>query len=61
VGGAPARGSRRTRILRGLPWLHDQSYHRSGYHVTVVEADQEPRWRHVIAPHADHYLFAEDR
>jgi hypothetical protein len=48
-------------LLACLLALRDQSYPRSGYHVTVVEADQEPRWRHVIVPHADHYLFAEDR
>jgi hypothetical protein len=47
-------------LLACLLALRDQSYPRSGYRVTVVEADDVPRWRDVIAPLADHYLFAED-
>jgi hypothetical protein len=52
-------GGRRLRnLLACLLALRDQSYPRAGYRVTVVETDEKPRWREVIAPYADHYLFA---
>lgn len=47
-------------LLACLLALRDQSYPRSGYRITVVESDETPRWREIIAPYADHYLFAED-
>jgi hypothetical protein len=52
-------GGRRLRnLLACLLALRDQSYPREGYRVTVVETDEVPRWRDVITPYADHYLFA---
>lgn len=47
-------------LLACLLALRDQSYPRQGYRVTVVETDAVPRWRDIIAPFADHYLFALD-
>jgi hypothetical protein len=47
-------------LLACLLALGDQSYPRSGYRVVVVEADETPRCREVIARYADHYLFAPD-
>jgi hypothetical protein len=51
-------GDRLRNLLACLLALRDQSYPRDGYQVTVVESDDEPRWQEVIAPLADHYLFA---
>ncbi len=51
-------GERLRNLLACLLALRDQSYPRDGYRVTVVETDGVPRWRDVIAPYADHYLFA---
>lgn len=45
-------------LLACLLALRDQSYGRDRYRVTVVESDAVPRWRHLIARYADHYLFA---
>jgi hypothetical protein len=47
-------------LLACLQALGDQSYPRSGYRVTVVEADETPRCREAIVSYADHYLFAPD-
>lgn len=41
-----------------LKSLSDQSADRSSYHVTVVEADDEPRWRELAENYADEHLFA---
>jgi hypothetical protein len=51
-------GVRLRNLLSCLLSLRDQSYPRECYRVTVVESDAEPRWREVIEPYADHYLFA---
>ncbi len=53
-----AGGNRLRNLLACLLALRDQSYPRDGYRVTVVETDGVARWRDVIAPYADHYLFA---
>jgi hypothetical protein len=45
-------------LLACLHSLRDQSFPRERYHVVVVESDATPRWREVISPHTDHYLFA---
>jgi hypothetical protein len=45
-------------LLACLRTLRDQSAPRSSYRVTVVECDDYPRWREVIEPRCDHYLFA---
>ena len=45
-------------LLACLLSLRDQSYPREGYCVVVVETDNRPRWRDVIAPRTDYYLFA---
>jgi hypothetical protein len=51
-------GARLRNLMACLLSLRDQSYPRDRYRVTVVESDDRPRWRDVIAPLADHYLFA---
>jgi hypothetical protein len=51
VGGARARN-----LLACLAALADQRG-RASVAVTVVECDDEPRWRDRIAPLVDHYLF----
>jgi hypothetical protein len=38
--------------------LADQSAERVEYQVVVVESDEKPRWRHVLAPLCDQYIFA---
>jgi N-terminal domain of galactosyltransferase len=55
------RGAQRFRLrnlLACLLALRDQSTPRERYQITVVEADDEPRWGDVIRPLADHYIFA---
>lgn len=51
-------GARLRNLVACLLSLRDQSYPAGNYRVTVVESDSEPRWREVIEPLADHYLFA---
>ena len=51
-------GERLRNLLACLLALRDQSFPRVGYRVTVVESDDRPRWRDVVARYADHYLFA---
>jgi hypothetical protein len=51
-------GMRLRNLLACLHALRDQSFPRERYRVTVVEADEVPRWKDFIAPLADHYLFA---
>lgn len=41
-----------------LKALSDQSADRSSYQVTVVESDDEPRWRELVENYADEHLFA---
>ena len=36
--------------------LRDQTMSAHDYRVTVVEFDDHPRWRHLVAPLADHYV-----
>ncbi|MBB5801435.1 hypothetical protein F4560_001203 [Saccharothrix ecbatanensis] len=38
--------------------LADQSVDRADYQVTVVEADDEPRWRELAEKYADEHIFA---
>jgi len=45
-------------LLACLLSLRDQSLPRERYTVTVVESDEAQRWRDVIEPRADHYIFA---
>jgi hypothetical protein len=52
------QGWRLRNLLACLLALRDQSVPRDSYQVVVVESDDEPRWREVIRPFADHYLFA---
>ncbi|MET8155377.1 galactosyltransferase-related protein [Sphaerisporangium sp. NPDC005289] len=51
-------GARLRNLLACLQSLRDQSFPRERYQVTVVESDSFPRWRDVIEPYADNYLFA---
>ncbi|MGW0804682.1 glycosyltransferase [Nonomuraea sp. NPDC002799] len=53
-------GARLRNLLACLLALRDQSFPRQAYQVVVVESDDEPRWREVIEPFADHYLFARN-
>ncbi|MFD5315851.1 glycosyltransferase [Streptomyces sp. NPDC127098] len=41
-----------------LAGLTDQDLPRDRYRIVVVESAAEPRWRSVIEPHVDRYLFA---
>ncbi len=52
-------GARLRNLLACLIGLRDQSFPRESYRVTVVECDDQPRWREVIEPFTDTYLFAE--
>jgi hypothetical protein len=54
----PGGGDRLRNLLACLRALRDQSYRRNNYQVTVVETDDRSRWRDVIAPLADNYMFA---
>jgi hypothetical protein len=45
-------------VLATLRGLADQSMPRARYHLTVVESDARPRWRDVLDPLVDTYLFA---
>jgi hypothetical protein len=52
-------GGRRARnLLACLHALRDQDYPRERYQITVVETDVESRWREVILPYCDRYVFA---
>ncbi|MDG4785128.1 glycosyltransferase [Micromonospora sp. WMMD1102] len=51
-------GDRLRNLLACLRSLRDQSFPREHYQVTVVESDEQSRWRDVISPFADNYLFA---
>ncbi|WP_019435819.1 glycosyltransferase [Streptomyces sp. AA0539] len=52
-------GMRLRNLMACLQALSDQSVSRHRYQVTVVESDDRPRWRQVIEPLVDSYLFAE--
>lgn len=45
-------------LLACLLSLRDQSAPRASYRVVVVESDDEPRCRDIVAPWTDRYLFA---
>ncbi|MEV6717525.1 glycosyltransferase [Lentzea sp. NPDC051208] len=45
-------------LVACLKSLSDQSVDRSSYQVTVVESDDEPRWRDLAENYADEHLFA---
>lgn len=51
-------GMRLRNLLACLQSLSDQSYPRDGYRIAVVESDDRPRWRELLEPRVDHYLFA---
>ncbi|QNS09360.1 glycosyltransferase [Streptomyces xanthii] len=51
-------GVRARNLVACLLSLGDQSFPRDRFRVTVVESDAHPRWREVVAPYADDYLFA---
>ncbi|MFI6470209.1 glycosyltransferase [Streptomyces sp. NPDC050516] len=51
-------GTRLRNLLACLLSLGDQSFPRARFRVTVVESDDTPRWREVITPYVDHYVFA---
>jgi hypothetical protein len=51
-------GQRVRNLLACVASLRDQSIDRVRMTVTVVETDDEPRWRHVVEPVADEYVFA---
>lgn len=50
--------SRLRNLLACLLSLRDQSASRVSYRVAVVETDEEPRWRDILTPWTDRYLFA---
>jgi hypothetical protein len=52
-------GRRARNLLACLRALRDQDYPRERFQVTVVETDVEPRWRDVVAPYCDRYVFAQ--
>lgn len=51
-------GQRLRNLLACLAALRDQDFPRDQYQVTVVEEDTEPRWRGVVEPGCDRYVFA---
>ncbi|WP_033438686.1 glycosyltransferase [Saccharothrix sp. NRRL B-16314] len=51
-------GYRSRNLTACLKSLADQSADRSAYHVTVVESDDEPRWREQAEKYADEHVFA---
>ncbi|TDC79226.1 glycosyltransferase [Streptomyces hainanensis] len=51
-------GLRLRNLLACLLSLRDQSAPRFSYRVVVVESDDVPRWRDVVLPYVDHYVFA---
>ncbi|WP_326770467.1 glycosyltransferase (plasmid) [Streptomyces sp. NBC_01591] len=51
-------GTRLRNLLACLLSLGDQSFPRERFRVVVVESDDRPRWREVIEPYVDQYLFA---
>jgi hypothetical protein len=53
-------GARIRNLLATLLALRDQSLEPSRYHVTVVEADTEARWRDVVEPLVDSYVFVRN-
>jgi N-terminal domain of galactosyltransferase len=58
IGFRDRSGTERLRnLVATLAALHDQSFPRDRYHLTVVESDTESRWRRIIEPLADTYLF----
>lgn len=51
-----ATRSRLRNLLACLRAVEDQSVERESYRVVVVEADDEPRWRSLLAPVVDEYV-----
>jgi len=51
-------GHRSRNLAACLKALADQGVDRSAYHVTVVESDDEPRWRDLVEKYADEHVFA---
>lgn len=52
-------GERARNLMACLRSLRDQTLEPERYRVCVVESDERPRWRELIADHADDYVFAE--
>lgn len=50
-------GDRVRNLLACVASLRDQSADPGLMTVTVLEADTEPRWRHLVEPVADRYIF----
>lgn len=53
-------GARARNLAACLRSLADQSVPREQYLVTVVESDDRPRWRDLVAFHGGQHLFAEN-
>lgn len=51
-------GGRGRNLAAVLNALSDQTYPRERYRIIVVEADNQPRWRHLLTPVCDRYVFA---
>ncbi|OON81086.1 galactosyltransferase-related protein [Streptomyces tsukubensis] len=51
-------GHRMRNLLSCLLALSDQTLSAERYAVTVVEADDRPRWAETIAPYVNHYVHA---
>lgn len=51
-------GGRTRNLLACLIALRDQDYHDGPIRVTVVETDDRPRWREMVEPLVDRYVFA---
>ncbi|HVQ90726.1 MAG TPA: glycosyltransferase [Mycobacteriales bacterium] len=51
-------GHRARNLLACLLALRDQTLSPDRYRVVLVESDDRPRWRELLAPYVDEYLFA---
>jgi hypothetical protein len=51
-------GHRIRNAIACLRSIADQSVPRNIYAVTIVECDEKPRWRNLLEPLSDNYLFA---
>jgi hypothetical protein len=57
----PAGGGRLRNLLACLAALRDQAPPGPRYYVSVVESDEVPRWRDLVEPLVQHYLFLPHR
>jgi hypothetical protein len=51
-------GERIRNVVACLRALNDQSAQRRGYRTVLVESDEIPRWREILEPLCDLYVFA---